>query len=373
MFGKPWQLFRLLGIPIRLHVSWLLIVGLLTFSLIRLFQENMPDLPPAALATVGLVTTLLLFACIVLHELGHALVARATGQSIRGITLFLFGGVAEMEEEPASALREFVMAIAGPLVSIVLALGFWLLAGLGEVPWIVYPLTYLATVNLALVIFNLVPAFPLDGGRVFRSILWGLLGDLRRATYWASRLGQAFAWVLVGLGILEVFGGHWLQGFWLCLVGSFLHDAAQGSYQQLILRQLLQGIPVERFMTREPVAVPMKLDLRHWVEDYVYRYHRKLFPVVSDGHLAGVIGTQALARYPRAEWERHTVAEVMKPDGEAQRIRPDTDALQALEQMRRAGTSRLLVTEGDRLVGVVSLTDLLGFLDLRLELENDKP
>ena len=352
MFGTRWRLFRLLGIPISLDASWLIILALLTWTLINLFREEVSDLPDAAYWAIGLGTALAFFASIVLHELGHALVARAVGIRIRGITLFLFGGVAEMEDEPPSAGKEFLMAAAGPAVSVVLAALFWLFATLAEAPWFVVPLKYLAGINLVVLVFNLVPAFPLDGGRVLRSALWGATGNLRRATYWAALSGQAFAWLLIGLGVLHFFAGNVFHGVWLGLIGLFLHGAARGGYQQVLVKQALRGEQVSRFMNREPIVVAPELDLRSWVEDYVYRYHRKLFPVASNGRLEGVIGTRALARYPREEWAKHTVAEAMRQDMDALSIPPDADALQALEKMQRTGSSRLLVLDGGRLVGI---------------------
>jgi Zn-dependent protease len=363
-------LFRLLGIPISLDASWLIILALLTWTLINLFREAVPDLPFATYWAMGLGAALAFFTCIVLHELGHALVARAVDIPMHGITLFLFGGVAEMEDEPPSASSEFLMAVAGPAVSAVLAALFWLLSGLVETAAVAFPLRYLAGINLAVLIFNLVPAFPLDGGRMLRSILWAVLKNLRRATYWAALFGQAFAWLLIGLGVLNFFAGHVFNGVWLGLIGLFLNNAARGSYQQVLVRQVLRGEPVARFMTRQPIVVPPALDLRGWVEDYVYRYHRKMFPVASDGHVEGVISTQALAQFPREEWDKHTVAEAMRQDVGALSIAPDADALEALGRMQRTGSSRLLVTQGDRLMGIVSLKDLLRFLDLKIELEN---
>ena len=369
MFGTRWRLFRLLGIPISLDASWLIILALLTWTLIDLFREAVPDFPVATYWVMGLFAALAFFTCIVLHELGHALVAKAVGIPIRGITLFLFGGVAEMEDEPPSASSEFLMAVAGPAVSAVLAGIFWLLAGLAETAAVIFPLRYLAGINLAVLIFNLLPAFPLDGGRVLRSILWAVLRNLRRATYWAALSGQTFAWLLIGLGLLSFFAGFVFNGIWLGLIGLFLNNAARGSYQQVLVRQVLRGEPVSRFMNRHPIVVPPVLDLRGWVEDYVYRYHRKMFPVASDGHVEGVISTQALARFPQQEWDKHTVAEAMRQDVNALSIAPNADALEALGRMQRTGSTRLLVTEGSRLVGIVSLKDLLRFLNLKIELE----
>jgi Zn-dependent protease/CBS domain-containing protein len=381
MFGTRWKLFRLIGIPISVDASWLVILALLTLSITTdfagltrtYFPEDAARLGPAAYWVMGLVTALAFFGCIVLHELGHAVVARARGMPIRGITLFLFGGVAEIGDEPPSAGTEFLMAIAGPAVSLVLALGCGALAAVGHsIGWpapLVIFLGYLAAINGMVLVFNLVPAFPLDGGRVLRSILWGATGSLRRATYWAALAGRGFAWLLIGWGVLQIFAGNWLGGIWSSLIGMFLNNAAQASYQQVLVRQVLQGEPVRRFMNRDPIVVPPSLDLQRWVEEFVYRYHRKAFPVIADGRLEGCIETQALAQIPRGEWGRHTVGEVMRPDVGTFTIAPDADALDALGKMQRGGVSRLLVTEGGRLVGIVSLKDLLSFLNLKLELE----
>jgi Zn-dependent protease/CBS domain-containing protein len=373
MFDTRWRLFRLLGIPISLDASWLIILVLIVWSLVILFRAVVPGLPPVEYWTMGAIAALSFFACILLHELGHAVVARARGMPIRGITLFLFGGVAEMEGEPPSAGSEFLMAVAGPAVSALLIGLFWGLSWVGAVSgWpvqVVVVLLYLAWINTAVLIFNLIPAFPLDGGRVLRSILWGVLGDLRRATKWASLMGQGFAVFLIIFGVMQFVMDNVIGGLWLGLIGLFLKQAAESGYRQVLIREALQGEPVRLFMTREPVSVPPSIDLKRWVEDYVYPQHRKFFPVMSDGRLEGVIETQALAKYPRQEWDRHTVAEVMQRDVNAVRIAPETDALKALGQMQRTGSSRLLVTEGERLVGIVSLKDLLAFLDQKLEFD----
>ncbi len=375
MFTARFRLLRVFGIPISVDASWLIILALITWTLTEVvFKPELPDLSEGQRLLLALATALAFFLCIILHEMGHALVARSRGIPMRGITLFLFGGVAEMTGEPASAGSEFLMAIAGPVVTTVLAGLFFLLSQLAAAQaWprsaeLVFE--YLAWINGALLVFNLVPAFPLDGGRVFRSILWGISGNVRRATYWAAAIGQGFAWLLIAWGVWQFFHRDVFGGIWLGLIGMFLNNAARASYQQVVLRQALQGEPVSRFMNLQPIVVPPSLDLRSWVEDYVYRYHRKTFPVASNGHLEGYVSTQALARFPRAEWERHTVAEVMRHDLQAITISPQTDALEALGRMQRTGSSRLLVSNGDQLLGIVSLKDLLRFLNLKMELES---
>ena len=377
MFGHRFRLLRLAGIPVSLDASWLIILVLVTWTLINLFQQTVPDLAAPSYLVMGLIAALAFFTCILLHELGHAVVARATGTPVRGINLFLFGGVSELEGEPSSAGREFVMAIAGPAVSAVLAVLFAILAGAGELAGWAAPLVavlgYLAWINLMLLVFNLIPAFPLDGGRVLRSMLWAITGSLQKATRWASALGQGFAWLLIAFGVLQFISGDVVQGLWMGLIGLFLNSAAQASYRQIVIRQALQGEPVARFMTVHPVTVPSTLDLRNFVEDYVYRFHRKTFPVVDDSGLVGIIQTSALADIPRQSWDSHTVAEVMNRDWQALSMPPDADAMTALEIMQRTGASRLLVVDSGRLQGIVSLKDLLRFLDLKLELDGGEP
>jgi Zn-dependent protease len=376
MFGKRWQLLRLVGIPIYIDITWLIVLVLVTGNLVSVFTVEAPGLSWYEYVGMALVTAVAFFTCIVLHELGHAVVARATGLPIRGITLFIFGGVAELNEEPKSAGGEFVMAIAGPAVSAVLGGAFLLLHAAGSAAgWPAPPLEafrYLGMINLVLIAFNMVPAFPLDGGRVLRSILWGATGSVRRATYWASLLGRAFAWVLIFAGVLNlVVAQNLASGIWLAIIGLFLNNAARGSYQQVLVRQALAGEPVSRFMNTQPVVVPPWTDLHHFLEDYVYRYHRKAFPVGADGRLEGYITTRALSQIPREEWETHTVADVMERDWKALSIRPDDDALKAMAEMRRTGLSRLLVVDGETLVGVVSQKDLMRFLQLKLELKGE--
>ncbi len=368
MFGTRWPLFRLLGIPIRVDASWLIILALLTWTFVNFFGAELPGRSEGAYVAMGLGAAVGFFVCLLLHELGHAVVARSFGIPIRGITLFLFGGVSELEGEPRSAWGEFWMAVAGPSVTAVLAIALWFVSLVPMPDELAVVLRYLAEINFVVLIFNLIPAFPLDGGRVLRSILWGATGNVRRSTYQASLAGRVFSWVLIALGVLEVLAGGFVSGIWLALIGLFLNNAARSSYQQVLVRELLEGEPVARFMNPHPIVVPSGLDLRRWVEDYVYRYHRKTFPVASDGHLAGIVTTDALARYPRVEWDRHTVDEVLNPDLRAVSVAPRTDALDALAKMQRTGSSRLLVMDGDRLEGIVSLKDLLRFLDLRIEL-----
>jgi len=306
MFGTRWRLFRLLGIPVSLDTSWLIILALLTLSLAqrfpglmkRYYSEISSAPPPSVYWLMGLIAAVAFFGCILLHELGHAIVARIQRMPVRGITLFVFGGVAEIDEPP-SARVELLVAIGGPLVSVCLAAILGFLAWLGYrqdwPPPAVIVLGYLAAINSLVLAFNLVPAFPLDGGRVLRSILWQATGSLRHATYWSARVGRGFAAVLIAWGVLNFFAGNWLGGIWIGLIGLFLNNAAEASYQQVLVRQALAGRPVLIFMNPNPITLPPTVELQRWVEDYVYRYHHKAFPVVSNSRLEGFIETQALA------------------------------------------------------------------------------
>jgi Zn-dependent protease len=303
------------------------------------------------------------------------MVAQNSGIPLRGITLFIFGGVAELEGEPRSAGREFFMAIAGPVVSLILSILFWILAVIGDhARWpetVVAVLGYLASINATVLVFNMLPAFPLDGGRVLRSILWAITGRIRQATRWASFVGRLFAWLFIFIGVLELFAGNFIGGIWLGLIGMFLNRAAEGSYRQIVLQQLLSGEPVRQLMSPDPIVVPPSINLQNWLEDYVYRFHHKSFPVAANAHLEGVIDTRALMRFPRSEWGEHTVAEAMSQNVWELTVPPNTDALQALEQMRRTGANKLLVVENGQLAGIISITDLLHFFNLKMELESD--
>lgn len=366
------RLFSFRGIPIRLDASWFPIALLIAWSLAaQLFPAWRPGLPRSTYWAMGVIGALGLFASIVAHELSHALVARRHDIPIEGITLFVFGGVAEMGAEPPNARAELRMAIAGPLASIVIgtaALAGSALAG-GWPGAVVTVLAYLGVVNLVLAAFNLLPAFPLDGGRVFRALLWRRHGDLVRATRTAARVGTVFGVALMVLGGVRVLLGDLLGGVWSFLIGLFLRQAADGSYQQVLVRRVLADEPVRKLMTVGPISVRPDVTLADFLNTYVYRYHHKLFPVQDNGRLVGVITTEQLREVPRADWPFRKVSAVTVPLSDAATVTPDTGALQALGHMRQTGRSRLLVVDHGQLAGVLSVRDLLDFLALKLELE----
>ena len=374
MFLYRVRLFSLFGFDVHVDASWLLLAVLVAWSLATgVFPSIAHGLPPATYWWMGIAATLGLLFSIVFHEMSHSLVARRFNLPISGITLFIFGGVAEMESEPTSARAEFLMAVAGPVASAVLGLLLFLLFNLvvsaDGAPAVAGVFWYLGYLNWVLAIFNLVPAFPLDGGRMLRAALWGWRGDPIWATRIAARAGNAFGILLIVLGLIDAVRGDFVGGLWSFLIGMFLRGAADAAYRQTVARQILGGQPVSRFMSGQPIAVTPNVSIRELVEDFVYRYHHKVFPVVRDGRLVGCVSTAQLGAIDRSQWDERTVDDVMEHCSADNMVRPDTDALEAMSKMQRTGRSRLLVVRDGQLVGILSLRDLLDFLALKLKLE----
>jgi Zn-dependent protease/predicted transcriptional regulator len=377
MFGRSIPLFRLAGFQVGVDWSWLILAVLISWTLsVGMFPYYYPDLTPGTYWAMGVIAALGLFGSIILHELAHSLVARRYHLPIRGITLFIFGGVAQMEREPDRPSVEFLVAIAGPIASFAVALVCLLLAraagavGLG-VP-VVGVLAYLATINGILALFNLVPAFPLDGGRMLRAALWHWKGSLRQATRIASAIGGGFGIALIVLGVWRVLTGDFIGGMWWFLIGLFVRFAAQASYQQVVMREGLRGVPVRRIMSADPVTVPPDISIQALIDDYLYRHHHKMLPVVEGGRLIGCISIKDIKQVPREEWPATTVATIMRPCSAATAIAPDADAMEVLSTMSRTRNSRYLVMEGERLVGILTLKDMLKFLSVKLDLEESE-
>jgi CBS domain-containing protein len=292
---------------------------------------------------------------------------------MKGITLFIFGGVAEMCDEPSSPKAEFMMAIVGPLSSIAIALIFYGLhvAGKGALAQPVSGvIKYLASINGILAVFNLVPAFPLDGGRVLRSILWGIKGNLRQATRISSSVGSAFGVFLILVGFLNILRGNFVGGMWWFLIGMFVQGAAKASYQQLLTRKALEGEPLSRFMNADPVTVPASVSVDQLVEDYIYRFHYKMFPVVENGdRLIGCVTTNQVKELSRDEWDQKKMREIARDCTDDNTISSRSDAVEALSAMRRNGSSRMMVVDEGKLVGIISLKDMMKWLSLKMDLE----
>lgn len=374
MARRRWTLLRLFGFEIRFELTWLILLALIIWSLSEgYFPEAYADLPESTYLWMAVIGAAGMIASLVIHELAHSLVARGYGMTIKGITLFAFGGAAELEDEPPTARAEFLMAVAGPLTSLVLAALFWLLAGALATAGVPMPLVgivrYLAAINVILALFNLVPAFPLDGGRMLRATLWGWRGDMRWATRIAANIGGAFGIALIALGIVSAFSGNLVGGMWYALIGLFVRAAAAGSYQQLVTRQVLGRVPVGRVMTRAVVTAPPETTVAALVDDYFLARNLKLVPVVADGSAIGVVDVRAAKAVPRGDWERRRIADIMTPLSPEITIGAEANAGAALERMTRGGLSRLLVMEGARLAGIVSLTDILRVVSVQLEFD----
>jgi len=374
MFGRHITLFRLYGFEVKLDASWVLLASLVTWSLATgYFPAEIPGHTDALYWSAGILGACGLFSSIIFHEMCHSLVARAYGLPINGITLFIFGGVAEMEDEPQSPKVEFLMAIAGPISSYALAITFFMAAhniGMNDVKT---PLTallqYLVMINTMLATFNLIPAFPLDGGRVLRAALWQWKGNMRWATKRASQIGAAFGIGFAVLGALNILQGDIIGGLWIAVIGLFLHNAAGSSYTQLRTRQTLEGQPVRRFMSPNPITVPPHLSLHELVNDYIYASGHSMYPVVDGNRLLGAVGLSEIKQVPQSQWHDVSVRDIMSPCSPGNMIAANADAVKAISLMQNGAISRLLVVDGGHLVGIVALKDILRLLALKLDLE----
>ncbi|MGQ3686011.1 MAG: site-2 protease family protein [Candidatus Loosdrechtia sp.] len=374
MFGRRITLFKLFGFEVKIDISWLILAVLVTFTLAQgFFPYYYRGLSLAAYWWMGIFGALGLFASIIFHEFWHSIIARKYGLPMKGITLFIFGGVAEMDDEPPNAKTEFLMSIAGPLSSVFLGFLFFGIKLLIPADGILVPIraviSYLSYINLILAAFNMLPAFPLDGGRVLRSVLWKLKNNIRWATNIASWTGSAFGVTLMVLGILSIFHGNFIGGIWFFIIGMFLRSTAQMSYQQVLLRNILHGKKVRHFTKSNPVSVPPSLSIEQFVEDYFYKYHYKMFPVVENGDLIGCIDINQVKNVPRNEWGLQLIKEhigICRPDNT---IDPSADALKALSRMRQTGNNRLIVIENGKLVGIITLKDILNYFSARMDLD----
>ena len=369
-------MLRLFKIPIEISWSWVLILVLVAWSLATgFFPSYCKDchFTHTYLWIMGVVGALGMFASIVLHELSHSLVARKYGVPIKKITLFIFGGVAEIAEEPPNPNVEFRMAIAGPAFSLLLSGTLFLFYSWGsyqnwakEVQGVLY---YLAWANSVLALFNLIPAFPLDGGRILRSALWSRKRDLVDSTRIACKAGSIFGAILIGLGLIAFLGGSLISGIWYFFIGMFMREAASSSFRQVVMTKTLEGETVQRFMKSNPVTVPADITLDEFADKYLLKYQFKMFPVLDDGKVVGSFSTQELKKIPKVEWSMETVARHLQPISENNSVSSNMEARDAFLLMNRTGRSRLLVMDQDKLVGVVTLRDVLQYMTFMFDLE----
>lgn len=371
MFNGGIPLGRYFGISVRLHYSWFIVFLLITWALAAsYFPHVYPHWSLASYWGIGVATSLLFFLSVLLHELAHSVVAQAAGIQIESITLFILGGVSQMAKEPEKPSVEFRMAVAGPIASLVIGGIFWgiwfAVRGVNE------ELTglafWLGWINLVLAGFNLIPGFPLDGGRVLRATAWWRSGNLLAATRTASNIGRVFGYLLIFGGIWWIFWGNWINGLWIAFVGWFLQGAAAGSYRQLAIQDVLRGHKVRELVIMDCPTVPPGLSVEQLVHDYILALGRRCFPVAEDGHVLGLVTVHDVKKVPREERAAKTVREIMTTFDKLKWVRPDDELLSVFHMLTGEDINQVPVVEDGRIVGMVARDNLLAFIRLRSEL-----
>ncbi len=373
MMGGAFNLGKIFGIRFRLHYSWFIIFILITFSLSwQYFPSVYPGWNKLLYWIVGIFTSLLFFASVVAHELAHSLVGRANGIPVKSITLFIFGGIAHMTREATRHGAELKMAVAGPASSLAIGGLFFslhlLMRGISEP--VMAMAFWLAQVNTILAIFNLVPGFPLDGGRVLRSLLWRFSGDYKRSTRIATRVGQGvgYLFILAGILIVFLFPQQWFSGLWLAFIGWFLSTMASASYRQAQWQTALQGVTVSEMMTSDCPAVPSNVIVNHLVQEYIFSRGHRCFLVVDEGELKGILTLQNIKSVAQPKWEVTQLKNIMTPVEKLKVAYPDQDALSVLEQMDENDINQMPVVSEGRIIGLIARDNVIGSLRTRAEL-----
>ncbi len=369
------KLGRIAGISIGLHYSWFIIAFLITLSLIGRFSTVMPQWSSATVWSAAIVTGILFFVTLLLHELAHSLLAKSHGLRVRAITLFALGGVSQIESEAPDAKSEFWIAIVGPLASLVIGVvclllalsSGWMLSSEPRTP-VSAVLVWLGYINLMLAAFNLIPGYPLDGGRVLRALIWWNTHSIDRSTRIAARVGQAVAFLFIFLGLYQFFLGKNFGGLWLAFIGWFLLDASRSSYAQVEITQGLRDRKVSDIMDRDFSTVEAHLSLEDFVHRYLLASGRRCFVVVQNGNLAGLITTNEVSHVERERWPQTSVQSVMRPLSQLRTVTPDISATQALELLSREDINQLPVVSHGQLQGIFSRSSVMGFLRNRAEL-----
>lgn len=367
-----WRLGRVGGIPVTITPGWLAIVTAVALSLgTQVVPAWEPSLPMPLALLVGLLLTLAFFACLVAHELAHASVSERLGMPVARIRLFLFGGVSEARAEMRSPAAEFAVAIVGPVTSLVLAAACFglgvVLQAAGGPPLLASAAAWLALANTGIALFNLMPGFPMDGGRILRAALWALGGDLVRATRWASGIGRFFGWALIAVGLVELASGGWVGGLWLMALGWLIDQAAQSAYLQLVVARALDHVCVAGLMAAPPVTLAPEQTLEEVVESHFLPRPYDAYPVVAAGRPLGLLGRLQVREVPRERWAQTTVGEVMVPQRELPVVTPQMGVAEVLPYLLDGPGGRLPVVAGDRLVGLLSQTDVLRYLTWTLD------
>ncbi len=375
MFTNRLNLLRISGIKIGIDFTWIFIAILLSWSLaVGYFPFLYPHLGAGTYWLMGITGMISLFVCIILHELGHALTAKHYGIPTEQITLFIFGGLAEIKKDPPTPKIELFVSIAGPIVSFLIALSMYALTSIGEAyKWpiqVVGITAYLAWINVFIASFNLIPAFPLDGGRILRAILWGWKNNVRWATEVVTNLGLAFGLFLIFLGLFFFITVNIIGGFWMIIIGLYIRYAAYSSRTQFYTLDTLRGNKVAKYMTTNPISVPPDISISDFISKYVYESHHHLYPVCENDTLLGYISIQEVKTRPPEEWPITHVKSVMVPRDKLHTVTAQTEAQEALNLMYQPPESgTLLVVEGNRLVGILTAQNILKLISLKLELE----
>ena len=365
------KLGRIFGIEVGLHYSWFLIALLIVVSLSSQFHASNPDWGDALILAVSITTAILFFVSLLLHELAHSLVATSNRLPVREITLFALGGVSQIEKNPTSAKIEFWMAFVGPLTSAVIgAICLTVAAVIGGASSrpAMAMLSWLGYINLGLAVFNLIPGYPLDGGRVFRAIVWWKTGDADYSTKTAAKVGQAVAFVFIAIGILRFFGGAGIGGLWIAFIGWFLLQASRESYVRVDLAHALQGVRVADVMTRDCPTVESWLNVQNLVEQEILRTGQRCFIVMEQGAVVGLVTPQEVMPLDRAKWPFTTVSDIMRPLDDLRSVTPDAPLTAAIEAMGRSDLNQLPVLSDGHLAGVLSRAHVLSYLQTRAEL-----
>lgn len=365
-----YKILTVYGIPIEVNLSWFVVLGLVTYSLsYGYFPLALPGLQPLYYLVMGLTSAVLLFICLLLHELAHSIVAERNKLPISKITLFIFGGVAHMGKEPSSPKVEFKMAIAGPLMSLFLALIFGLFTLIAvkySFPIALIAVSdYLSFLNAAVAIFNLIPGFPLDGGRILRAIIWHFTKDFKKATHIASYFGKTFALVLMAFGLLSILNNNFISGVWLIFLGFFLQEAAELSYRQVVMKNLLDGIFVKDIMSRNVISVKHDLSIKQLIDLYFFRFRHNCFPVIKDDTVIGLITFHDAKEVDKNIWDSQLAEDILIPLNEDLVIGQNAPVISALSKLSQNGINRLLVIEGSKIVGIISQKDILKLFTTR--------
>jgi Zn-dependent protease/CBS domain-containing protein len=373
VFGTSWRVARIAGIEVRIDSSWAVIALLITYSMYRRTSVLYPELSGGGAVALGILATVLFFGSVLVHELAHALVSQARGIRVQDITLFLFGGATRARVESRGPGDEFLIALVGPLTSGLLAGLFGIVAGLDLSRPLAGTFAYLAWTNLLLAGFNLVPGFPLDGGRLLRAAIWKATGSLARATRIASLAGQGVGWLLVAGGVAFLLAGDLAGGIWFAFIGWFLVQAARSSYQELQLQQLLARVEAEEVMAANLVRIPPELTLQDAVDDYFMRYDHGAFPVDEGGRTIGLLTLRGVRRVPREQWPTRRVRELMVPLGDQVVVAPDARMDGVLGKLQDGEANRVLVVQDGEVVGIITPSDLARWLRRWRTLEGSAP